>query len=164
MRKIRDYIFYRIYEQTLRKWQKHKKYDAEEVAFNNATYSMSMYFILCVEFVFYVLLGIIEFDMNPVRDFYLTYKIEIVAVFIIAALIETYFIDKMYKKKIATGWIDELKLKYHKEKYSFSAIWIIVFPFVMFLVIPIIYSLIMGTAQIVKPSTGEIIWSISDKL
>lgn len=55
--------------------------------------------------------------------------------------------NKIYAKRISNRWIDELKTKHHKEEYGVSVIWIIVFPFIMFLIIPIIYGTITGTGE-----------------
>lgn len=162
MRKIRDYIYYRVYELSVRNGQKRKvKHNIEGAAVDNANYSVEMYQLLCVEILFYIALGIIEFDMNPIRNFYIIHKKEIVIILGVLLLIWVLLTNKRYKNKVKNGWLDELRLKYHKEKYSFSAIWIIVFPFVMILVVPIVFAMIKGTLRILDTHTGDVIWSIS---
>lgn len=154
MKNIRDYIFYRVYEIATRKGR------SVEDAVESSVYTVDMYYLLIVDILFFASKGIIEFDMSPLTLFYLAYKKLVVIGVIIFVLIWVYFMNKKYKKKVADGWIKELRTKYHKEKYSISAVWIIAFPFIMFLVVPIVYGLIKGTLQIVRKSTGEVIWGI----
>lgn len=141
MKKLREYVFYRVYEST---WKNTHNMDE---AVNNATYVVDIYDIVFVESLFFILKGIIGFDMVPVTLFYLTYKKSIVLGGIIIALIWAYLMNRKYKKKVAKGWIKELKAQYHKDSYCISIVWIILFPFVMVLVVPIIYGTITGTGE-----------------
>lgn len=154
MKKLREYIFYRVYERTLK-----NTHNVGE-AVSNATYVTDIYDLVFVETLFFILKGIIEFDMTPVTLFYLTYKKSIVIGIIIVCLAWAYLMNRKYKIKVANGWIKELEAKYHKDSYCISTIWIILFPFVMVLGVPIIYGIIKGTLMLTDTHTGEIIWSI----
>lgn len=141
MKKLPDYIFYRVYECT---YNNRKNVD---VAVSNATYVIDIYRILFIESLFFLLEGIIKFDMSNIAFYYTEYRKLIVVVFLVLSIIWTYIIDKRYKRKVEKGWIKELRKKYHKEKYSISTLWIIIFPFIMILVVPIIYGTITGTGR-----------------
>lgn len=141
MKELRDYIFYRVYEST---YNTRKNVDA---AVSNGTYMVDMYNILFCEALFFLLEGILKFDMSNVAFYYIEYKKLIVVVFLIISIIWTYIIDKRYKKRVEKGWIEDLRKKYQKEKYSISTLWIIIFPFIMILIVPIIYGTITGTGR-----------------
>lgn len=60
MKKLREYVFYRVYESTLK-----NTHNMDETV-NNATYVVDIYDIVCVEALFFILKGILE-DVGVIK-------------------------------------------------------------------------------------------------